>query len=87
MKLYVMFGQREESYPGQYGPEALDFIWDEYCVDENPQGFEDACAKAMAEAKQNGFVRTMLMAVEVDQAKVAKLLNGIPELKGEVEEA
>lgn len=23
MKLFVMFGQRKQSYPGEYGPEAL----------------------------------------------------------------
>ncbi len=86
MKLYVMFGQRKESYPGEYAPEAL-LCWDEFCVDENPQGFEDACAAAEQEATKNDIVRTKIMAINVDGHKISRLLNETPEIEGKVEEA
>lgn len=35
MKLYVLFGQRKERYPGEYGPEAL-ACFTEYDYDGNP---------------------------------------------------
>lgn len=85
MKLYVMFGQREESYPGQHGPEALDFVWDEYCVDENPDGFEQACKEAEEKAKKDGFLRTKLIVVNVNGDKISKLLNEPPTIEGTVE--
>lgn len=34
MILYVLFGQRQETYPGQHAPEALDIL-DEYGYEEN----------------------------------------------------
>ena len=36
MKIYVLFGQRKEDYPGQYAPEALD-VMDEFGWDENSE--------------------------------------------------
>lgn len=84
MKLYVMFGQREEG--DDCAPEALEFAWDEYCHDENPGGFEEALTKVEAKAKQDGFLRTKLFAIEVDGEKIHRLLNKTPTLKGEIEE-
>jgi len=84
MKLYVMFGQREESYDGQYAPEALDFSWDEYSVEENSDGFEKAIKEAEETAKKNGFIRTKLFAIEVDQDAIHRALNEVPTLKGKL---
>lgn len=86
MKLFVMFGQRAQDYEGQYAPEALDFIWDEYCVEENPQGFDEATKAAEEKSKKDGFVRTRLVTIEVNQGKIERLLNAIPEVAGTVVE-
>lgn len=86
MKLYVMFGQREENYPGQYGPEAINFIWDEYCVEENLEGFEVAKEEAEAKAKKDGFLRTKLFIIEVDSNKIDHALNKAPVLHGVIED-
>jgi len=41
MKLYVLFGQRKNSYPGQHGLEAL-ACFTEYDADVNPSYMTDA---------------------------------------------
>lgn len=79
MKLYVIFGQRHESYEGEYAPE----VWDEYSVDENPEGYETALEAA--EGNDN-FRAVRAIVVNVDEGKIARLLRDLPELDGEVEE-
>lgn len=86
MKLFVLFGQRKESYSGEYAPEAL-LCWDEFCVEENPDGFEEACAAAKKEAQKNEIVRTRLIEIKVDGDKIDKLLNGNPSIEGFISEA
>lgn len=86
MKVYLMFGQRPVLYEGELGPEALDFAWDEYCVDDNPEGFEEAVKAAEEKAKKDGFLRTKLFAVEVDSNAIDRALNKTPVLKGTVSE-
>lgn len=36
MHLYVLFAQRKEGYPGEFGPEALEVV-DCYAADDNPE--------------------------------------------------
>ena len=40
MKLYILFGQLIERYPGEYAPEALECM-DEYGMEENPEYLDD----------------------------------------------
>lgn len=42
-ELHLIVGLREESYEGEYGPEVLD-CWDDFTLDENPEGFREALA-------------------------------------------
>lgn len=46
MRVYVLFGQRVETYDGQYAPEALDVI-DEYTVEDNPQYMDQSLAQKL----------------------------------------
>lgn len=41
MRIYMLMGQRPCSYPGEYGPELI-VAWDEFCVEQNPDGWEEA---------------------------------------------
>lgn len=82
MKLFVLFGQRKQRYDGEFGPEAL-VCWDEFCVDENPGGFEEACACHIA-ARGGEFSSTRVIEIRVDGDKIAKLLNKNPVVEGEV---
>lgn len=83
MILHILFGQRKQRYEGEYAPEAL-VTWDEYCVDENPEGWETAVAEA--KAKYGEEMSSMkIINVSCDGDKIVKLLNGTPTVKGEVE--
>ena len=42
MNIRTMWGQRLVSHPGEFGPELM-VAWDEYCVDENWDGWNEAC--------------------------------------------
>lgn len=84
MKIKVLFGQRKESYPGEYGPEVL-FAWDEFCVDQNPEGFADALEKTRAEYAPD-MAAMRLLDVEVDQDRIRRLLLATPMVSGTVRE-
>lgn len=84
MKLHILFGQRKCEYPGQYAPEALE-CWDEFCIDENPDGFEEACEKRLAECGKDSFSSTRVVIVTVDDNKLDEVLNSTPEIEGSVE--
>jgi hypothetical protein len=83
MRLYVLFGQRKEDYDGQYGPEAL-VCWDEFCVDENPDGFDEACEEYLAEHGDE-FVATRVILIDIDGDKVRDCLVGVPTIKGKIQ--
>jgi len=86
MKLLILFGQRVQQYEGQYAPEAL-LCWDEYCVDENPDGWADAVEAEKKKALDSkDFTAVRVIEVVVDGNKVYRLLNETPILKGEVQE-
>lgn len=84
MKLYILFGQRKQTYDGEYAPEAL-VCWTEYDADENPDGFASACQDATA-MYGSEFSAFRVINVLVDGDKIDRLLNGTPTVKGEVEE-
>lgn len=42
----ILWGQRKESYPGEYGPEVM-LAWDEYCLDDNWDGWEAEKARVI----------------------------------------
>ena len=63
MKLYIVFGQRECRYEGQYAPEAVGVV-DEYCHEDNP----DALGEILAEARKNpDFVAVDTVEIELGQ--------------------
>lgn len=82
MILHVLFGQRFEEYEGEYGPEVL-VCWDEFCVDENPEGFHKACDAAREEHGRD-MAATRVIEVEIDQGKLRHALVGRVALVGKV---
>lgn len=83
MELHILFGQRKESYPGEYGPEVL-VCWDEFCIDENPEGFHEAVEKARKEY-ESSFTSMRVVVVKVDGSKIKQLLNETPAVNGEIQ--
>lgn len=71
MKVYVLFGQRKESYPGQYAPEVLASI-DEFGNDENPDYMIDEEKKAVATGE---FESVVVIPLEVNQAQIMARLR------------
>ena len=84
MYLHILFGQRKESYPGEYAPEAL-LCWTEYDIEENPTGFDIDVKFAEKEALRNGFVATKVIRVNVSQAGIRALLLESVTVKGEID--
>lgn len=85
MDLHVLFMQRKERYEGQYGPEAL-VCWDEYCIDENPEGFEAAVAQQKRLSKDDaaGFA---MVKITIDGDKVREMcLQQDHRLTGDIKE-
>jgi len=82
MKLHILFGQRRCSYEGEYAPEAL-LCWDEYAVDNNPEGYEEDLAKTR-EKYASEMTSMRVIVVQVDGDKVSKLLNEDPVVRGDV---
>jgi len=82
MKLYILFGQRECRYDGEFAPEALEVV-DEYTMDENPEWFKEK----KKEYRSNSFFSSVKeIVVNVSEAEIDKILNGFPEVKGEIEQ-
>lgn len=82
MKLFILFGHRQEEYDGQFAPEAL-VCWDEFCVEENPDGFEEECAKYLKKT-EGEFAATRVIQVEVDGEEIIRHLTGTPTIEGAV---
>jgi len=80
MKLHILFGHRQEDYEGQYAPEAL-VCWDEFCVEENPEGFEEECSKYLKKT-EGEFAATRVILVEVDGDEIVSHLTGTPIIEG-----
>lgn len=82
MNLHILFGQRKQSYAGEHAPEPL-LCWSEYEIEENPEGFDQEVLEKTKKAESD-FSAVRLIVVEVDQDKIARLLNEPPTVKGTV---
>ena len=77
MKLHCLFGLRK----GYELPELM-VAWDEYCVDSNPEGFEEDCEKAK-ESWGDDLVAHRMIEVKIDEEQLrAQFTTG--EMKGEI---
>ena len=84
MKLHILFGMRKQQYEGQYAPEAME-CWDEFCVDENPGGFERACKQRISECGgDDEFDSIKVIVVKVDADRIYDLLCKPPEIDGKL---
>jgi len=84
MDLRVLFMQRTERYEGQHAPEAV-LCWDEYSIDENPEGFNEALEKAKKPFSKDEVAGFALVRISIDGDKVrAMCLEQIHKLEGEV---
>lgn len=79
MNLHVLFIQRAEGYPGEHAPEAR-IVWDEFSVDENPDGFDEAIANELDEVPD--AVAHRVVCIAVDQDAIRELLLGTPTIAG-----
>lgn len=82
MDLYILFIQRKENFPMEYAPEAL-VVWDEYAMEENPEGFEEACAKTLKEHGDQVFAHRVVR-LRVDQEKIRELLIETPVIEAKM---
>ena len=67
MKIKCLFGMRSNGY----GIELM-VAWDEYCIDENSEGFEEDCKKAKA-SWGSDLETTRLVDIEVDEDDLRSL--------------
>ncbi len=82
MDLHILFIQRKEEYPEQFAPEAL-VVWDEYCVEENPEGFEAACAEAIKSVGDD-LLAHKVVRFRVSQPKIRELLLETPVIEAKL---
>ena len=82
MDLHILFGQRKEHYHGEFAPEAL-VCWDDATIDENPDGFENAC-EAARQKHQSEFVAFRVIPIRVDGDKIRQILTSTPVLRGTI---
>jgi hypothetical protein len=79
MDIHILFIQRKESYEGEYAPEAL-VVWDEFAMEENPEGFDEACAKEL-KAHGDQVQAHRVFRFHVDGDVIRKKLIGTPTLE------
>lgn len=73
MELLVLMAQRNEAYPGEYSPEALDCVT-AIGYSDYPEYFD----KKKAEAEVSGeFERVVVVRLEVDEAAIMRLLRPV----------
>ncbi len=84
MILKVLFIQRKCSYEGEFAPETLCCI-DEYCYDNFSQGFDMDVEELLREQKNN-ISSHAVIDIEIDQEKIANILNNNPTIQGEINE-
>lgn len=85
MDLHILFAQRKESYDGQYAPEAL-VVWDENCIEENPEGFEAACEKALKDFGASELWASKVIRIRVSGDTIRKKLVGVPVVEGAIQD-
>lgn len=71
MELYVLMAQRKETYPGEYGPEALACM-SEYEYSDNPEYL--AREKKQADDSKE-FERTEIVRLAVDSKLIMRILR------------
>lgn len=71
MKLHILFGQRKETYPGEYMPEAL-AVMDEYGQSDNPGYLDGEKTKALTSGE---FENVVVVTVDVNGAKIMEMLR------------
>lgn len=74
MLLHVLMGQRKESYPGEYAPEAL-AVLDECVQSDNPDYMAGEKAKYDA---SDEFESVVVIDLEVSQAAILAILRPQP---------
>jgi len=82
MKLHVLFFQRNESYDGEYAPEALAVV-DEYTNEESPEWFIEKQKQEKEKLEGEGVFK--VIDIKVSQEQIRELLVGVPEIEGEVD--
>lgn len=84
MSVYILFGQRICTYPGEFAPEALE-VMSEFDYDAHAEFLHDK----LAEAEKTGeFEALRIINIGVgDMEKLRELIVGIPSIKGEVKGA
>lgn len=86
MQVHMICGKRVGAYEGI--SEVLG-AWDEYCVEENPDGFQYAVDQARAGVvsasnKSGDFVNVAVVTVTVNSAQIAKILTPPNKVMGTV---
>ena len=71
MKLYVLFGQRKESYEGEYGLEALECM-SEADYESNAEFIEKSFEKQVA---GNEFKYLAILTFDVNEGDIRRQLN------------
>lgn len=80
MKIFVLFAQRKERYPGEYPPEAK-AVMDEFGMDEIPEYMD----RKIADAKANDDLESVaLIPMEVDMDKIMALLRPVVSTNADV---
>lgn len=76
MTISILFGQRRSQ------PEAIEVMvsWDEYCIDSNPGGFEEACEEAK-KSWGDELLQWRVIDIEVAEDEVQDRFTN-PTLKG-----
>lgn len=78
--LMVLFGQRINSYPNEYAPEAL-AVMDEYGNDDNPLYLKDEVEKYR---QLNEFSSLRIFEIEIDYSQIRHGLNESPKIIGKI---
>ena len=60
MSLYVLFGYDDVHMQDDLVPEAL-LVWDEFCIENNPEGYDEAVQKTKDEHKGMSFFEAELV--------------------------
>lgn len=73
MTLSVMFGYDESYVRDDLAPEAL-LVWDEFCIDGNPEGYEEAVKKTQTEHPGMTF---FVAEIAVDEKKLKSRMRSL----------
>lgn len=80
MIIKVIFGQRKESYLGEYAPEALE-VMDEYRYSENPDWLNGKYSEYEA---SKDFSSLRIIDIHIDNETLVGILNVTPAMTGKI---